>query len=77
MKSEASVGVREMRQSGAWAGVGHSSWVPFRYSAGVSARKGEGASGLGEAEREDGEKVFPGRVLWLFVFRRGGIHMTH
>lgn len=57
--------------------MGHSSWVPFRYSAGVSARKGEGASGLGEAEREDGEKVFPGRVLWLFVFRRGGIHMTH
>lgn len=77
MKNEAGGGVREMRRSGAWAGVWHRSWVLFRYSAGVCARKGGGGSGRGEAEREGGEQVFRGRVLWLFVFRRGGIHMTH
>ena len=60
MKSEASVGVRELRQSGAWAGVGHSSWVPFRYSAGVSARKGEGLVGWVKRSARTGRKFFRG-----------------
>lgn len=61
MKSEASVGVREMRQSGAWAGVRHSSWVPFRYSAGVRARKGGGGAVAGvKRSARTGRKFFRG-----------------
>lgn len=52
-------------------------WVPFRYSAEVSARKGEGAVVGVRRSAGAGTMFFQGGISWLFAFRRGDIHMTH